>query len=182
MKIHSIIIFKKASDVTVFNASYNVTDVSIFYRRNAKEMLLFMSKTVALRIQNQKICVTEKEYNIYAFDNTNYAVVAIADKEYPNRVAFSMIDSILNEINDKIDLDEILQKYQNPNEADKILKIKQSIESAKIVMLDTIEKVLMRNEKIDELVGKSQELSADSKIFYKETKKMNSWCGGCIIQ
>jgi len=43
-------------------------------------------------------------------------------------------------------------------------------------MHETIEKVLERGEKIDDLVAKSDGLSAQSKMFYQQAKKQNSCC------
>lgn len=40
----------------------------------------------------------------------------------------------------------------------------------------TIENVLERGEKLDDLVSKSQDLSMQSKVFYKQAKKTNSCC------
>lgn len=40
----------------------------------------------------------------------------------------------------------------------------------------TIESVLERGEKLDNLVERSNALSAQSKMFYKTTKKQNSCC------
>lgn len=40
----------------------------------------------------------------------------------------------------------------------------------------TIDNVLERGEKLDDLVSKSQDLSSQSKVFYKQAKKTNSCC------
>jgi synaptobrevin family protein YKT6 len=37
--------------------------------------------------------------------------------------------------------------------------------------------VLIRGEKIDALLEKSQNLSDEAKVFYKKSKKLNSCCG-----
>ena len=44
----------------------------------------------------------------------------------------------------------------------------QKIDETKIVLHKTIESVLQRGEKIDDLVAKSDGLSAQSKMFYRE--------------
>jgi len=41
---------------------------------------------------------------------------------------------------------------------------------------NTIEAVLERGEKLDDLVAKSEGLSAQSKMFYKTARKTNSCC------
>lgn len=64
------------------------------------------------------------------------------------------------------ELQEYIIKYQDPHEADSILKIQKELDETKIVLHKTIESVLQRGEKIDDLVAKSDGLSAQSKMFY----------------
>ncbi len=59
-------------------------------------------------------------------------------------------------------------KYQDPQQADSIMKIQKELDETKIVLHKTIESVLQRGEKIDDLVAKSDGLSAQSKMFYSE--------------
>jgi hypothetical protein len=42
--------------------------------------------------------------------------------------------------------------------------------------LGTIEAVLQRGEKLDDLVSKSEDLGLQSKTFYKTAKKTNACC------
>lgn len=66
------------------------------------------------------------------------------------------------------ELKEYLTKYQDPQQADSIMKIQQELDETKIVLHKTIESVLQRGEKIDDLVAKSDGLSAQSKMFYRK--------------
>jgi synaptobrevin family protein YKT6 len=59
-------------------------------------------------------------------------------------------------------------KYQDPTQADSIMKIQKELDETKIVLHKTIESVLQRGEKIDDLVAKSDGLSAQSKMFYSK--------------
>lgn len=74
------------------------------------------------------------------------------------------------------ELEGYIQKYQDPNNADSIMKIQKELDEAKIILHKTIEGVLERGEKIDSLVAKSDDLSAQSKMFYTQAKKQNSCC------
>jgi synaptobrevin family protein YKT6 len=58
----------------------------------------------------------------------------------------------------------------------RILKVQKEIEDVKEVMVENIDKVLARGEKIDDLVERSQSLDTASKNFYKKSKKLNSCC------
>jgi synaptobrevin family protein YKT6 len=65
-------------------------------------------------------------------------------------------------------LKDYIVKYQDPQQADSIMKIQKELDETKIVLHKTIESVLQRGEKIDDLVAKSDGLSAQSKMFYSE--------------
>jgi hypothetical protein len=66
------------------------------------------------------------------------------------------------------ELKDYIQKYQDPQQADSIMKIQKELDETKIVLHKTIESVLERGEKIDNLVQKSDGLSAQSKMFYTQ--------------
>ena len=67
-------------------------------------------------------------------------------------------------------------RYQDPMEADKILKIQRELDETKVVLHKTIDSVLARGEKLDNLVDKSTDLSLASQMFYKQAKKQNQCC------
>jgi synaptobrevin family protein YKT6 len=69
-----------------------------------------------------------------------------------------------------------ITKYQDPREADPLTKMQNDLDETKIILRNTIEQVLIRGEKLDDLVSQSEELSAQSKAFYKTAKKTNSCC------
>jgi len=74
------------------------------------------------------------------------------------------------------ELKTYITQYQDPAQADSIVKIQKELDETKIVLHKTIESVLERGEKIDNLVAKSDGLSAQSKMFYTQAKKQNSCC------
>jgi synaptobrevin family protein YKT6 len=112
--------------------------------------------------------------------------VSITDSDYPDRVAKALCRKIANEFTSKYprtayasakvgdpqlsypELKTYLEKYQNPEEADNIAKITKELDETKEVMRQTIESMLERGEKIDNLVAKSDGLSAQSKMFYTQ--------------
>ena len=49
-------------------------------------------------------------------------------------------------------------------------------DETKIVLHQTIDSVLRRGEKLDNLVDKSNDLSLASQMFYKQAKRSNSCC------
>eukprot|EP00957_Ditylum_brightwellii_P163066 12417420-Ditylum_brightwellii.AAC.1 len=73
-------------------------------------------------------------------------------------------------------IETYLQKYQDPAAADKVTKIQQDLDETTSILHKTIDSVLERGEKLDSLVEKSDDLSRQSKMFYKQAKKTNSCC------
>ena len=73
-------------------------------------------------------------------------------------------------------LEALLRDYQDPTKVDKIAKVDKSLTETKEVLTKTIDAVLARGEKLDDLVDRSAELSASSKMFYKTAKQTNSCC------
>jgi synaptobrevin family protein YKT6 len=68
------------------------------------------------------------------------------------------------------ELKDYIQKYQKPEEADSLMRIQKELDETKVVMQKTIESVMQRGEKIDDLVAKSDGLSAQSKMFYTQVR------------
>lgn len=114
--------------------------------------------------------------------------------QYPYRVAFSLLNKILDEYTTAVPrttwgpaadslrsgslakappsvdfppLAGYLVKYQDPKQADTIMKVQQELDETKVELGRTIESILQRGEKLDSLVEKSNQLSYSSKAFYK---------------
>lgn len=154
----------------------------------------FASKTIVERTQPAaRQSVKQDVYMCHVYVRSdNLAGVLIADHEYPGRVAHTLLTKVLDDFNAKITSDQwpngneqtinftqlpaYLSKYQDPREADALTKIQGELDETKIILRNTIEAVLERGEKLDDLVSKSESLSMQSKAFYKTAKKTNSCC------
>lgn len=77
------------------------------------------------------------------------------------------------------ELKQYIVKYQDPQQADSIMKIQKELDETKIVLHKTIESVLERGEKLDNLVEKSNGLSAQSKMFYTQVGGLSPDNGLC---
>lgn len=78
------------------------------------------------------------------------------------------VPSLLADVND-------VTQFQDPTEAYSLLKTQKGLSDTKEILHMAIAKVLDRGEKLEDLVSKSETLSASSKIFYKQAKKTNSF-------
>uniref|UniRef100_A0A0E0JU06 Uncharacterized protein n=1 Tax=Oryza punctata TaxID=4537 RepID=A0A0E0JU06_ORYPU len=167
----------------------NATDVSHFgyFQRNpAREFILFVARTVAARTP------AGRRQSVHCYNQNGLCAIAFTDDHYPVRSAFSLLNTVMEEYHKtfgetwrtaKTDttqpwqyLDDALTKYQDPAEADKLLKIQRDLDETKIILHKTIDSVLSRGERLDSLVEKSSDLSAASQMFYKQAKKTNSCC------
>ena len=61
-------------------------------------------------------------------------------------------------------------------EIDRISKIQSDLDDTKQVMQKSIEGILNRGEKLEDLVSKSDDLTNQSKMFYRQARKTNSCC------
>ena len=116
----------------------------------------------------------------------------MTDKEYPEKAAYALLNKAITEFRDaygsglaKItadtalqfpQLEVILKEWQNPHEADKLLKIEKELFEVQSIVHKNLEDLLKRGEAMDELMSKSKDLSQVSVGFYKKAKKQNQSC------
>ncbi|KAG9080251.1 palmitoyltransferase, partial [Ceratobasidium sp. 370] len=154
----------------------------------SREFLTFSSRTIAERIPaSQRSSVQEGSYVFHVFNrgpSENLVGVLISDGDYPVRPAFTLLTKVLDEFSTSVpsssytnpssisfpQLQTYVTKYQDPRQADSIMKVQQELDETKIVLHKTIEAVLERGEKLDDLVDRSNELSVSIKQFYKTAK------------
>ena len=167
---------------------------------SVSECLLFLSRTFASRTEKGKIqgC-RDNEFVGWIYHKSNgLACVVICDEDYEKRVALGLIQQSIETYESttsnwdwstytedikkpRQDIQNLLARYQTPHNEDSIAKISRDLEETRTVLHDSIDKMLDRGEKIDKMVEKSQDLSRQSKQFYRKSKKLNSWCSSCCI-
>merc|ERR1712125_74378 len=165
-----------------------------FQRQSVKEMLTFLTKTFIKRTEpGQRQSVTHEGYIVHCYVRSDgLAGTVTTDAEYPARVAFVLLGQLLEEFTaengdtwktvetpDSVSfpkIEEYLVKYQDPAAADKVTKIQKDLDETTQILHNTIDQVLERGVKLDSLVERSDDLSRQSKMFYKQAKKTNSCC------
>ncbi|KAL2755169.1 hypothetical protein ACRALDRAFT_2042946 [Sodiomyces alcalophilus JCM 7366] len=194
MKLHYIGIIRNDTKPAVELVSEKeLSAYSRFTKANYAEFMTLFSKTVAERTRpGQRQDVEEQDYTFHAMARSEGVCgIIISDHQYPSLVAHQLLSKVVDEFLSKHprsswatgeptlafpELKEYITKYQDPQQADSILKIQKELDETKIVLHKTIESVLQRGEKIDDLVAKSDGLSSQSKMFYQQAKKQNSCC------
>lgn len=157
---------------------------------------MFLTKTFSKRTEaGQRQSITHEGYVVHCYVRSDgLGGTVTTDLEYPARVAFVLIGQMLEDFVAHVGgddnwkgcttpesipfpkLDEYLQKYQDPAAADKVTKIQKDLDETTQILHKTIDSVLERGVKLDNLVERSNDLSAQSKMFYKQAKKTNSCC------
>ncbi|KAM7472947.1 hypothetical protein LguiA_011130 [Lonicera macranthoides] len=196
MKITALLVLKctpEGSDPVILANATDVTHFGYFQRPSVREFIVFVGRTVARRTPpGQRQSVQHEEYKVHSYNRNGLCVLGFMDDHYPVRSAFSLLNQVIDEYQkfagdrwrtaqaDSTEswpyLNEALTKFQDPAEADKLLKIQRELDETKIILHKTIDSVLARGEKLDSLVEKSSDLSAASQMFYKQAKKTNQCC------
>ncbi|RLV93117.1 Synaptobrevin YKT6 [Spathaspora sp. JA1] len=196
MKIYYIGVLRTGEKTLELTSARDLSQFSFFERNSVSQFMTFFSETVAKRTTSgQRQSVEEGSYIGHTYARSEgLACVIITDKEYPVRPVYTLINKILEEYlslhqssefvnieatNQSLAYDQLevyIKKYQDPSQADSIMKVQQELDETKVVLHKTIEGVLQRGEKLDALVDKSEALSSSSRMFYKQAKKTNSCC------
>ncbi|KAI8055708.1 Longin-like domain-containing protein [Syncephalis plumigaleata] len=190
MKVFAVGVCAGEETQELLASELELSHFGFFERMGVKEFLPFFIRTIAERTDiGQRQSVEQDNFVAHAYRRFDgISGVMIVDREYPPRVAYSLLNKMLDEFAQQVpqsnrqpglvwpSLKNYLTRYQDPRQADTIIKVQQELDDTKIVLHKTIESVLQRGEKLDSLVEKSDMLSSQSKVFYKSAKKQNSCC------
>lgn len=196
MKLYYIGILRTGALPIELAAARDLSQFSFFERSGVSQFMTFFSETVAQRTPaGQRQSIEEGNYVGHTFSRLEgISCVIISDKEYPVRPAYTLINKIVDDYlqahpvasweslqaPDSLcafnELETYLSRYQDPTQADSLMRVQAELDETKIVLHKTIESVLQRGEKLDSLVDKSEALLSLSRLFYKQAKKTNSCC------
>ncbi|KAJ1557159.1 palmitoyltransferase, partial [Nowakowskiella sp. JEL0078] len=184
MKVLCIAILEQTRGDAVIRAiDYELSSISFFLRGTVQEGLRFLATTVVTRTQPGSRSKIEQDPNVgHVFvRHDGLAGVVVADAEYPTRAAQSVIGRALEDFEQKFprnrwqtltaestsavypELKLHLSKIQDPSSADPFLRVQRELDETKIVMHKTLDSLLARGEKLDDLVDRSNQLSTQSK-------------------
>lgn len=192
VQIHGLVVLK--NNVIASGYVEGKSWLSWFYSSQITEFVQYFSKLVSKRAPTGKqIKITEKNFVGYVHSlNNGLCIVLVTDEEYPSRVAFNVLHYVVTEFEkekfwdlekdfglDKLYLDRIksiVEKYQDPVQTDKILQVKKNLDETKTILVKSIDSLLERGEKLEDLVAKTNELSSGAKDLYKVAYDNNRCC------
>mmetsp|Transcript_12025 Transcript_12025/g.38216 ORF Transcript_12025/g.38216 Transcript_12025/m.38216 type:complete len:218 (-) Transcript_12025:254-907(-) len=175
----------------------DLSSYGFFERGSAKEVCNFVGRGCASKSTSGESSVVQHG-DLHAHTTlakSGLGFVVLTDAEYPQRVAFDYGAKVVAEFLERYPAGletsegsvadrnltlpkatELLRTYQDPHEVDKLLAIQRDLGETKTVLLKTIDDLLERNEKLEGLVERSNDLSFQSKAFMKQSQGLNSCC------
>ena len=156
------------------------------------------------RIFNKLAKLPNKKYDernkIAAKDENNYFInikpdllfIVLANSAYPERYAFELVSKIMEEniptmVNDETRelnpngrqaLKELVNKYQDIKNINKISAIQEDVDAIKVDMKKNINAMVKSVEDVDDLQNKSEQLKLESQDYKKnsvELRKITWW-------
>ena len=183
-------------NVYIYSRDYDLNEFGFFYRNSTKESFKFLCReSLGLLSKGTRHTVVHEDQftvHIQVSTRTQMGVYAFCDSDYPRRIAFQCLQEFLEKFEEKVGDDWIkftkdenidfgglhllLKRYKDPKQFDALLKAQDKADDVKIVLHENIRKLLERGENLEKLVDKSKDLSAQSKMFFKQSKKMGKTC------
>ena len=137
--------------------------------------------------------ITAKDENYYFMNiKPDLLFIVLANSQYPERYVFELISKIVEEniptmINDETKelnpngrqaLKELVNKYQDIKNINKIAEIQEDVNAIKIDMKKNINKMVESVEDVNDLQNKSEQLKLESQDYKKnavELRKITWW-------
>ena len=180
MHLYSALIYN--SDYTLLYKNFNLSEFYFFMRSKIETAIVTISDSIVRsKHQNKFYQVTEqiedKIFHIYIYTNTK-CYIALTDEQYPQLVIMEFFNEMkdINNTPNLGQLDNIWAKYQDPISVNKILQVKKQLELTKNTMLESIDKIIERGDKIEDLVDKTDHLNDSAIKFMNNAKQLNSCC------
>eukprot|EP00695_Tsukubamonas_globosa_P001267 TRINITY_DN223_c0_g1_i1.p1 TRINITY_DN223_c0_g1~~TRINITY_DN223_c0_g1_i1.p1 ORF type:complete len:204 (-),score=76.84 TRINITY_DN223_c0_g1_i1:70-681(-) len=126
--------------------------------------------------QNHKRTYTHEKYNFHYKYSGTRIYLCVADPQFPMRVCYAFLDDVeqkygANPRGFKSTLRERMDFYNNPSN-DKVMKVQEQINEVKGVMMENIDRVLERGEKLSTLVDKTDNLKQSAQVFQKKSTQL----------
>ena len=189
---------KRSTKAFFLKSAYDLSSIGFLKRKFVREGIDFGVRTCVERAECEKPTRIETEevegFVVWLYtDKSNISAVLISDKEYPEKPAIMALKKILKEFyqfftlndaksmteekNDSFPaLDALLQKYQDPFEVDKLMKVESDLNEIQDILQKTMKDMLQRGEDLDQLMKQSEDISALAYQFHDKSKKANKTC------
>lgn len=192
------ILHKRPQKSIFLRSAYALDFVAYLKRRFVQQSLNFGARTTINKIHKGEMIRLELEEQpdafIYAHINDKgIGTVIVCDKDYPESAALKILLELENRFlaiyspelfgqyaEDQEmkfpEMDAMIKKYQDPKEADKLIKIEQDLGEIQTALHKTMNDLMDRGEKLDDLMKQSEDISGMAYTFYTKSKESNQKC------
>ena len=184
MRLYSVLVYNLTDYILVYK-NFNLSDFYFFSHNKIKSGIIEIADQIIKNINTEKFyqiteTFEEMTFYIYICTHNDKVYITLTDSEYPSYVALEFIQKLYNLIDKNNISEDILQplwnKYQNPTQISKLIMVKEDLNETKKVMMETIDKIIERGDKIEDLITKTENLQTNADVFRIQAKKLNSCC------
>ena len=184
------------SRIHLFTRHIDTSRFGFFESSGAKEMIKFVSRNTLPSLKKGQRYSAADEHGFYVHAAVSYSDMFVAyaftDSDYPRRVAYKCLEEALEAFQKKVgeawkgqssdnkydcpEFEAVFKKYKDASKVDALTIAQLKVDATEAVLVDNIKTLLERHETLDQMVEKSKDLSDKTKVFYKNSKKMNKKC------
>ena len=155
---------------------------------NFHMMALKILEKIKHDTNSSKSFLYEKDYIFHFHNKSGLVILCMTNSSFSNRKAYQFIfdlrDKLFENYGDQLNqaigfgikkhmIDEIKQMMVDYSSSeDKIAIVNRNVNEVKDIMVQNIEKIIARGEKIEILVSKSEELEVNARVFKKTANKV----------
>jgi hypothetical protein len=204
MTIYFFGIYYKLDNANAFKifTYYNLNDMGYFKRSHAKDFIHLLAREFTKSSDtNETFTTMEHVHSTYNYkinmmtEDNNYYYIMLTSINYNIKLSRVILCEMANEfkkymtvhkipkyvLNDMdiqdANLDRIVETHKANASNDKINKVKEDLSNLTGVMKNNIDKIIVREFKISELLEKTHGLSEQATEFKKSAAKLNKCCG-----
>jgi synaptobrevin family protein YKT6 len=196
-----VAVYRQVSETSAWclASASQLSDFGYFSRSTISQHIQFACRTCVQRTRagcRQSVQLdNEQQFPFVAHVSVRFdglAGVVMADKEYPPRVAFTLINRALAAYEERVGVNwrqmdsdqqsesDYLQAdialNQDPRKADRLTASQTQLDDMKDVEQTNIEQLLQREETLDSLMARSEDLGLAAAQFYNQARRANTCC------
>lgn len=150
----------------------------LFFKSMEKQYKTEVDNTLRDMGNNQQHVAQKEGYFLHAQKYEDDYCIIVTDEELSRTQLAYLAIYLLEEKMDKSLVIEDIQQYCCHR---KIRQIQEELEKTKTIMVDNIETLLARGERIEALASKAEDLAKGAVRFKHETEKLNSCWPSCTL-
>eukprot|EP00882_Tetradesmus_deserticola_P005130 GHRQ01005403.1.p1 GENE.GHRQ01005403.1~~GHRQ01005403.1.p1 ORF type:complete len:271 (+),score=123.77 GHRQ01005403.1:462-1274(+) len=139
------------------------------------------------QMQEDKFVVTADQYTFNFLIRQGYTYLAVADEAYGRQIPFAFLERVADAFTEKFgekgrtaaegglhaSFSPVMQRQltycmEHPEEISKMASVQRKVDEVKGVMLQNVEQVLVRGERLDVLVDRTDDLRDQAARFQKQ--------------